>query len=88
MNPQERKAALQKIYTISGYYGSIGGVLGIDQWGGLPDAGVAYRVKVNEFLNEQRRAHILPPRQMNWNAIIRKIPWATMKLKLPRSAHF
>ena len=55
MNAQERKAALQKIYTVSGYYASIGGVLGIDQWGGLPDAGVGYRVKVNEFLSEQRR---------------------------------
>ena len=61
MNPQERKAALQKIYTISGYYGSIGGVLGIDQWGGLPDAGVGYRVKVNEFLSEQRRQLYFTP---------------------------
>ena len=37
MNTQERKAALQNIYTLSGYYNSISGVLGIDQWGGLPD---------------------------------------------------
>ena len=56
MNTQERKAALQNLYTLLGYYNSIGGVLGIDQWGGLPDAGVPYRVKVNAFLNDQRRA--------------------------------
>ena len=56
MNPQERKAALQNIYTLSGYYNSIGGVLGIDQWGGLPDEGVAYRLQVNNFLNDQKRA--------------------------------
>ena len=31
MNAQERKAALQNIYTVSGYYHSISGVLGIDQ---------------------------------------------------------
>ena len=61
MNAQERKAALQHIYTVSGYYHSIGGVLGIDQWGGLPDGGVAYRVKVNEFLSEQRRALYFTP---------------------------
>ena len=56
MNAQERKAVLQKIYTLSGYYNSIGGVLGIDQWGGLPDAGVPYRLEVNDFLNDQKRA--------------------------------
>ena len=56
MNAQERKAALQNIYTLSGYYNSISGVLGIDQWGGLPDAGVDYRLKVNGFLNAQKRA--------------------------------
>lgn len=56
MNAQERKAALQKIYTLSGYYNSIGGVLGIDQWGGLPDAGVPYRLEVNDFLDHQKRA--------------------------------
>lgn len=55
MNAQERKAALQNIYTLSGYYNSIGGVLGIDQWGGLPDAGVPYRLEVNNFLNDQKR---------------------------------
>ncbi len=56
MNAQERKAALQNIYTLSGYYNSIGGVLGIDQWGGLPDEGVSYRLQVNNFLNDQKRA--------------------------------
>ena len=56
MNAQERKAALQNIYTLSGYYNSIGGVLGIDQWGGLPDEGVPYRLEVNDFLNDQKRA--------------------------------
>ena len=56
MNAQERKAALQHIYTLSGYYNSIGGVLGIDQWGGLPDEGVPYRLEVNDFLNDQKRA--------------------------------
>ncbi len=56
MNAQERKAALQNIYTLSGYYNSISGVLGIDQWGGLPDAGVPYRLQVNDFLNDQKRA--------------------------------
>ena len=56
MNAQERKAALQTIYTLSGYYNSIGGVLGIDQWGGLPDEGVPYRLEVNDFLNDQKRA--------------------------------
>ena len=56
MNAQERKAALQNIYTLSGYYNSISGVLGIDQWGGLPDDGVDYRLKVNGFLNDQKRA--------------------------------
>ena len=55
MNAQERKAALQTIYTLSGYYNSIGGVLGIDQWGGLPDEGVPYRLEVNDFLNDQKR---------------------------------
>lgn len=61
MNAQERKAALQNIYTLSGYYSSIGGVLGIDQWGGLPDGGVPYRVKVNGFLSDQRRALYFTP---------------------------
>ncbi len=61
MNAQERKAALQNIYTLGGYYGSIGGVLGIDQWGGLPDAGVPYRLKVSGFLNDQRRALYFTP---------------------------
>ena len=56
MNAQERKATLQNIYTLSGYYNSISGVLGIDQWGGLPDAGVSYRLQVNDFLNDQKRA--------------------------------
>jgi len=32
MNTQERKAALQDIYTQCSYYNSISGVLGIDQW--------------------------------------------------------
>ena len=56
MTTQERRQALQNIYTTSGYYNSISGVLGIDQWGGLPDQGVPYRVEVNAFLNNQRRA--------------------------------
>lgn len=61
MNGQERKAALQNIYTLSGYYNSISGVLGIDQWGGLPDQGVPYRLEVNDFLNDQRRALYFTP---------------------------
>ena len=61
MNSQERKAALQNIYTLSGYYNSIGGVFGIDQWGGLPDEGVPYRLKVSGFLNDQRRALYFSP---------------------------
>jgi len=61
MNAQERREALQSIYTIGGYYNSISGVLGIDQWGGLPDEGVAYRVKVNGFLADQRRALYFSP---------------------------
>ncbi len=61
MNAQERRAALQNIYTVGGYYNSIGGVLGIDQWGGLPDDGVAYRLKVSAFLNDQRRALYFTP---------------------------
>ena len=61
MNAQERKDALQNIYTLSGYYNSIGGVLGIDQWGGLPDKGVPYRLEVNNFLNDQRRALYFTP---------------------------
>ena len=31
MNAQERSAALRNLYTLSGYYNSISGVLGIDQ---------------------------------------------------------
>ena len=61
MNAQERKTALQNIYTLSGYYNSISGVLGIDQWGGLPDAGVPYRLEVNSFLNDQKRALYVTP---------------------------
>ena len=61
MNAQERRAALQHIYTIGGYYNSMSGVLGIDQWGGLPDEGVPYRLKVSGFLNEQRRALYFTP---------------------------
>lgn len=61
MTQQERKEALQHIYTVGGYLGSIGGVLGIDQWGGLPEKGVAYRLEVNSFLNEQRRALYFTP---------------------------
>ncbi len=61
MNAQERKAALQSIYTIGGYYNSISGVLSIDQWGGLPDRGVPYRLQVNAFLNDQRRALYFTP---------------------------
>lgn len=61
MNAQERKTALQNIYTVSGYYSSISGVLGIDQWGGLPDEGVPYRLQVNSFLNDQKRALYFTP---------------------------
>ena len=61
MNATERKAALGNIYQLSGYYNSIGGVLGIDQWGGLPDQGVPYRLEVNNFLNDQRRALYFTP---------------------------
>lgn len=61
MNAKERKEALQHIFTVSGYLGSIGGVLGIDQWGGLPDKGVPYRVKVNQYLDSQRRALYFTP---------------------------
>ena len=74
MNPQERKQALQNIYTVSGYLGSIGGVLGIDQWGGLPDKGVAYRLKVNEYLNEQRRALYFSPEADELEAYYRENP--------------
>ena len=74
MNPQERKEALQKIYTVSGYLASIGGVLGIDQWGGLPDKGVAYRVKVNEYLNDQRRALYFTPEADELEDYYRKNP--------------
>ena len=74
MNAQERKAALQKIYQVSGYLGSIGGVLGIDQWGGLPEAGVAYRVKVNEYLNEQRRALYFTPEADQLEAYFKENP--------------
>ena len=56
MNAQERRAALQNIFKLSGYYNSISGVLGIDQWGGLPEEGVDYRLQVNAFLNDQKRA--------------------------------
>ena len=61
MNAQERKTALQNIYTVSGYYSSISGVLGIDQWGGLPDEGMPYRLQVNSFLNDQKRALYFSP---------------------------
>ncbi len=61
MNAQERREALQNIYTVSGYYNSVSGVLGIDQWGGLPDEGVAYRIKVNEFLGDRRRELYFTP---------------------------
>ena len=61
MNAQERKAALRNIYTLSGYYNSISGVLGIDQWGGLPNQGVAYRLEVNDFLSDQKRALYFTP---------------------------
>lgn len=61
MNAQERTATLQNIYKLSGYYNSISGVLGIDQWGGLPERGVPYRLEVNDFLNDQRRALYFTP---------------------------
>jgi len=61
MNAQERKAALQNIYTLISYYGSISSVLGIDQWGGLPDGGVPHRVKVNGFIDDQKRALYFTP---------------------------
>jgi len=61
MNAQERKTALQNIYKLNGYYNSISSVLGIDQWGGLPDDGVPYRVEVNSFINDQKRALYFTP---------------------------
>ena len=74
MNVQERKAALQHIYTVGGYLGSISGVLGIDQWGGLPDRGVAYRLEVNSFLNEQRRALYFTPEADELEAYYKENP--------------
>lgn len=61
MNAQERREVLQDIYTQSSYYGSIGAVLGIDQWGGLPEDGIPFRLKVNAFLDEKRRELYLSP---------------------------
>ena len=81
MNAQERKAALQKIYTVSGYLGSIGGVLGIDQWGGLPEAGVAYRVKVNEYMNEQRRALYFTPESDELEAYFKENPFGENEIE-------
>ena len=74
MNAQERKEALQHICTVSGYLGSIGGVLGIDQWGGLPEKGVPYRVEVNEYLNQQRRALYFTPEADELEAYYRETP--------------
>lgn len=61
MNIKERKTALQNIYTLGGYYNSISGLLGIDQWAGLPDEGVPYRVKVSNFIDDQKRALYFTP---------------------------
>lgn len=61
MNAQERKAALQEIYRLSGYYNSIGGIFGIDQWSGLPEEGLPYRLEINAFLHDQRRALYFTP---------------------------
>ena len=74
MNAQERKAALQNIYTLSGYYNSISGVLGIDQWGGLPDEGVPYRLEVNNFLNDQKRALYFTPEAEELAAFYKENP--------------
>lgn len=74
MNAQERKAALQNIYTVSSYYNSIGGVLGIDQWGGLPDDGVPFRLKVNAFLDNQRRALYFTPEADELTAYYKEHP--------------
>ena len=61
MNAQERKAALQEIYKLSGYYNSIGGIFGIDQWSGLPEEGLPYRLEINAFLHDQRRTLYFTP---------------------------
>ena len=74
MNAQERKAALQNVFTLSGYYNSISGVLGIDQWGGLPDEGVPYRVKVNGFLDDQKRALYFTPEADELTAYYKENP--------------
>ena len=74
MNAQERKEALQNIYTLSGYYNSIGGVLGIDQWGGLPDGGVPYRLEVNNFLNDQKRTLYFTPEAEELAAFYKEHP--------------
>lgn len=53
---QQRKLALQEIFTRCGYYGALDGLLAMDQWGGLPEDGCEYRMKLQSFLDEQRRA--------------------------------
>lgn len=74
MNTQERKAALQDIYTQCSYYNSISGVLGIDQWGGLPEDGIPFRLKVNSFLDDKRRALYLSPEADEMAAYFKEHP--------------
>ena len=74
MNAQERRAALQDIYTQGSYYGAVGGVLGIDQWGGLPEDGIAFRLKVNAFLDEKRRELYFTPEAEEMAAYYKEHP--------------
>lgn len=74
MNAQERRAALQDIYTQGSYYGAIGGVLGIDQWGGLPEDGIPFRLKVNAFLDEKRRELYFTPEAEEMAAYYKENP--------------
>ena len=88
MNELERRAALQNIYKLSGYYNSISGVLGIDQWGGLPERGVPYRLEVNDFLNDQRRTLYFTPEADELAEWYKTHPIGEMTLRLRRFAAF